>query len=269
MRKIPSVFAPLLLFLVVMLTAPFANFAIANWIAAPAIEIKSPFPYFDKIYQNSTVELKIEVRVLTNTSAITRISYSLNGNDNITLTNISKSKELTFSSGNGFSYSAGTNLTNLSNGDHTIRAYSLDSQGREMAISVTFTVDTTFRTPAISIISPLNQSYSTNQILLTYCINGTAKYSYYSLDSSGDKTFSGNITLTNLQEGSHAIKVTVLTDGNYYAQQTAYFNVSLRQTDNPSTPNSQTNKTAMAMLAGIVIVIAVILTVILFKQMKK
>jgi len=259
MRKIVFALATILaLFLVMGQIVQFGNFAIANWIPAPAIEIKSPLPNFETVYQNGTIELKIEVRVLMNAPEIISISYSLDGNDNSTLTNLTRSNETHFSPGIGRAYS--TELTlNLSNGKHTLRAYSLDSEGRAMSTAVTFTVDTTFRYPTITIISPLNQSYSTNEIPLTYTIDAKVLWSYYTLDYFDDKTFSDNITLTELSDGPHKIKVSALTEWDHYVNQTIYFNVDTSQTDNPSTINSPTTATVMVIIAAAIVIVSAII----------
>lgn len=201
-----------------------------------------------------------------NASEINSISYSLDGNDNSTLTNFKKSNEMHFSPGKGFAYLTELTLVNLANGNHTLRAYSLDAEGRAMSTAVTFTVDTTFRYPTISIISPLNQSYSTNEIPLTYTIDATVQWSYYTLDYFDDKTFSGNITLTGLPDGPQKIKVSALTEWDYYVHQTTYFNIDTSQTDNPSTLSSPTSTTAMAIIAAAIVIV---LAIILYKKKSK
>jgi hypothetical protein len=115
-----------------------------------------------------------------------------------------------------------------------------------MSEAWTFTVDRNFKLPAISIISPLNQSYSKNEIPLTYTIDAKTaqiKWAYFTLDSIGSDSyrgdnFDGNITLSNLADGPHSIKLEVLTENGTFKQIT-YFNIdTTAQTSPTQSPTS-------------------------------
>jgi hypothetical protein len=104
-------------------------------------------------------------------------------------------------------------------------------------------VDRNFNLPAISIISPLNQSYSKNEIPLTYNIDAQIKWAVYYLDTTTSDSyrqhkFDGNITLSQLPEGPHSIKLEVLTEKGI-SQQVTYFNINTTaQTADPATSTS-------------------------------
>lgn len=177
----------------------------------------SPRPSLEEIYQNTTLPLTIDVGVWKDSPEINSISYSLDGNDNCTLFFSKKSDAV---------YSASGILANLAEGNHNLKVSAFDVNGGVViSEQETFTVDTTFSYPTVTIISPLNQTYSKNEVPLTYTIDAKVMRAFYTLDNF-DKAFSGNITLTELSEGPHKLSVSVLNEDYKYAQETIYFTIA-------------------------------------------
>lgn len=116
-----------------------------NPLIAPAMTLITPMPV---TYQNSSVPLFFGAKVLTDSPEIISLSYSLDGNDNTTITEIGKTGMQHFETQTGFqtgyTYHINDTLTldNLTDGNHTLLVYSQDAIGTEMSGSVQFTVDT-------------------------------------------------------------------------------------------------------------------------------
>jgi hypothetical protein len=126
-------------------------------------------------------------------------------------------------------------------------------------------VDVTYPAPVIA--SPLNQTYNTNQVQLTYTINNRVVWAFYQLDdSSAWESFSGSQTTTvkNLSEGSHKIDVTVqyiVTEGTgeiYTQKATVFFAID----------STSFNANALLFVVPVVtvIVVIVLITLIYFKK---
>ena len=49
-------------------------------------------------------------------------------------------------------------------------------------LNSTFTVDTTFIEPKLTMISPQNQTYNTNKVDIIYHVNSKVIWSYYAID---------------------------------------------------------------------------------------
>ena len=150
---------------------------ITSDIESPVISVISP--------ENNSICLKNQLWLNFTINELTDwIGYSLDGNDNLTIT------------GN-------TLLTELSEGTHFVIIYANDSAGNMGYSERTwFTIDTSI--PEISIISPTNTSYSNQEIWLNFTINELTDWIGYSLDHGSNITISGNILL-NLTEGHHSI----------------------------------------------------------------
>ncbi len=129
-------------------------------------------------------------------------------------------------------------LTNLPNDNYTMTITAHYADGTvHTPLNSTFTVDTTFIEPQLTIISPKNQStYQGNKLEITYNVNSKVIWSYYALDSGSIpqmedwKYFSGNITLTGLSEGTHKLAISVKTEANEHStyanlMQTIDFNI--------------------------------------------
>jgi hypothetical protein len=137
-----------------------------------------------------------------------------------------------------------------------------------MSTSEIFTVDTTYRYPTVTIISPLNQTYTKNEIPLTYAVDEEIQWAYYKLDGhwgNFNYSFYENTTLTGLSEGSHKIIVSVFTvKRNANPSQITYFNVNTTKTDNALTMSNQTNLILIVVVIAVVVVASV--SLVYFKR---
>ena len=80
--------------------------------------------------------------------------------------------------------------------------------------------------PTVSILSPENKTYATNNVPLTFTLDKSTSWIGYSLNSQVNTTIAGNTTLTSLPDGAHMITVYAnSTDGNMGASNTVYFAV--------------------------------------------
>ena len=123
-------------------------------------------------------------------------------------------------------------LTNLANDNYTFIITAHDADGSiRTPENQTFTVDTSFKYPVLTVTSPKSQTYDSNQVDINYYINSKVLWSYYSLDSADWVWFQGNMTLNNLSNGSHQLEISVKTEANEHIdqaneEQTIYFNVN-------------------------------------------
>jgi hypothetical protein len=259
-----------------------ANFLPINnniTILSPNFGINSAFHYN---YQNSTVNLTISVKYVTEGSTeppnVSVISYTLDNQPLTYLRDLSKSRyNYTQYNQDVTTYIATTTLTNLSEGNHTIRAYAND-----MSTSKTFTVDSHYVTPTLKILAPTNQTYSGN-VPLEFAVNTDCKdFSYLMWPKTMDTHFtdhvSGNFTLPNLPNGSYIIEVMAVTDKGDHLLETAHFSVNA----NPSSPTqsmptintgaklpAESNPSiAYIALTMVIIVLAVVSILVYFKARK-
>lgn len=134
------------------------------------------------------------------------VGYSLDGKANVTL--------------NG-----GVELYNLAQGAHSIILYANDSSGNMGSSNqVYFSVDSL--PPYINMVMPLNQSYGSNDIQLTFTVNQNCTHFAYSLDGAANVTIEGNVTLPALSNGSH--RITIYATGIYglTGSITVYFTIA-------------------------------------------
>lgn len=110
--------------------------------SSPAMTIVSPLPV---TYQNSSIPINFGANIWLGAPEITSLSYSIDGNANVTITDIGKTGIQNFGSQAGYTYhvKGGLMLNDLSDSNHTLWVYSQDAVGYEMSGSVQFTVDTT------------------------------------------------------------------------------------------------------------------------------
>ncbi len=208
----------------------------------PTLVVSSPHaaPY---IYVTPNVDLSFDYNAQKNLTRVASFSYSLDKNANITLT----SKVTGFSEYN--TYSVFRNLGNLANGNHTLTVYAyFADETVSSIIDITLTVDTAFIPPEPFIISPLNQTYNTDEVPLIYTIDSKIFNSYYSLDTAnygfGRIEFTGNTTLTNLSEGSHTLRLSLETESHSlqryeYFFLTVYFTIDSNQSTPTPTPTPE------------------------------
>jgi hypothetical protein len=132
----------LILALSVSLIAGMQNLQVvrANFLPAPVVTIYSPAPI---LYTNASIPLSIVVRVLHGSPKIVCVLYCVDGDSNVTLTNLTRTDNVWFGPDKwGSEFYVTSVLENLAEGNHTLKAYSQDASGNEMSSSVEFTVDT-------------------------------------------------------------------------------------------------------------------------------
>jgi parallel beta-helix repeat protein len=61
--------------------------------------------------------------------------------------------------------------------------------------------------PKVSVVSPLNETYSETNISLSFAINKPFNWEGYSLDGESNVTINGNSTIPNISYGSHSITI--------------------------------------------------------------
>ena len=220
----------------------------ANPFPMSTMGIGSPQSYTTFIYQNTTIPLTIALNLWKDDTSgaypqITRVTYSLDNQENITISEIPKSGTETpqkniFGTIKGYTLTilVKATLTNLLEGKHTLNAYSLDTTGAAMSDSVTFAVLTSYSIPEVTIISPQNQVYRTSEIPLTCAVKGDYYQLCYAIDYRYNVTFSRNTTIniSGLQNGCHTITIHATTPGRYGGSSWTYFIVG---TINYSLPN--------------------------------
>ena len=80
--------------------------------------------------------------------------------------------------------------------------------------------------PKVSVVSPLNETYSESNISLSFAIDRPFNWEGYILDGQSNVTISGNTTISNIGYGSHSITVYAnSTFGIIGASKTIDFNV--------------------------------------------
>jgi hypothetical protein len=246
------------------------------FVKTPAISIVCPSPWFVTCYQNASVPLIIEVDVLeTSTSyspLITSIVYSLDGKENITISNIAKGYE--FAAGvdtKGISLIANTTLHDLAEGNHTLKAYSFDSNGQVLSAQTTFTVNSTYRSPQVTITSPLNKTYTTNSIPLIFSVSTEFEGPQYVLDIYNVGPIKGNTTiLSNLSEGTHVIDVHADCFDKYWKGQTAGQIVQFSVDTTKATSSSAfDNQTVVTVLVSVIVIFLVTAGILVYWKKRK
>jgi outer membrane protein assembly factor BamB len=80
--------------------------------------------------------------------------------------------------------------------------------------------------PAVSILSPENRTYATDNVSLAFTLDKSTSWIGYSLNGQANVTIAGNTTLTSLPDGAHGITVYAnSTGGSMGASNTVYFAV--------------------------------------------
>jgi hypothetical protein len=255
----------------------------ANFFPGDVLIIYSPISR--KVYTNTSVLLNILADVANPTPEIVSITYRLDNNPNITLTNLKKTLR---SPGHidGSEFYAELLLENLAEGSHTLRAYSKDAANAQMSASVEFFIDTHYTSP-LSVLSPKNITYSTSEVSLTFVCRESNRFdgeftrAGYILDGIGSNYIYDNLTLTGLSIGNHEIHVSVWTDIPSVFSETIYFTVSnqtptLTPSMAPSPSSSQSidsgnwsNPTSLIAIGTMIAIVAVVsLSLVYFKRRK-
>ena len=198
--------------------------AAANFFVGPLVGISSPSS--GKVYTNTSVPLNVLAIVRNGTSEIVRFLYSVDGNSNVTLTNLSKERTV-----GGYEFHAASFLENLAEGNHTLKVYSQDFSGKEMSDSVEFMIDTNFKSPLL-VLSPQNITYTANEVALTFVCSEEIRSGECRLDDEvvpprglGEGSIAKNLTLSGLSIGVHEIRVVVWTTKGAFSQ-TIYFRMA-------------------------------------------
>jgi hypothetical protein len=166
---------------------------------APTITVISP--QNNANYAISSIPLNYTVN-----ETVSWTGYSLDSQANVTIT------------GN-------TTLMGLLDGSHSLVVHANDTAGNMGASSmVHFTIDTT--SPAVSIVSPENMTYTVTDVSLNFTVSESTSWIGYSLDEQANNTIVENTTLVSLLDGSHSVVVYANdTVGNMGASSTVYFTV--------------------------------------------
>ena len=112
----------------------------ANFTPVPQVVIGSPRERYNApwiTYEKTCIPLEIRVIVSEDSLPIARVLYSIDGEANITLTDMTNTHAYWI---DFYEVSVDSNLTNLREGNHTISAYSFDSKGEVMAATRNFAV---------------------------------------------------------------------------------------------------------------------------------
>jgi hypothetical protein len=116
----------------------------------------------------------------------------------------------------------------------------------------------------VSIVSPENKTYTTNEIPLNFTTSKHASSTYYSLDGEANVTLSGNTTLTNLTNGTHSLTIYAEdTNQNNLVSETVYFTVA-KEDD-----LLQTFLDSPFLLGSTAIIIGVVIVAVYFWNRKK
>jgi hypothetical protein len=274
-KKSRAIFALTSILMIIFLIQPLAEVAAAD-ATDYQLAIQSPLPSEIKIYNTTTIDVKISATTYT-LFKIIAIYYSLDGSSKILLNQANGTDK------NGFmDYTGIGTLSNLSDGEHSLRVYAVDSQGGTLTKEITFSINTTHAYPAF-ILSPSNISYSDNNIPLELAINCLSdkdrlSENYYSdltidykLDNSSTHTLKGNSTLLGLAEGQHKITVTAYTSigspniPTLYSEQTTYFTVDTTRSNQSAVNDTLITTLGIALGA---VAIGSIVAVVIFRTKK-
>jgi hypothetical protein len=148
---------------------------------------------------------------------VTWTAYSLDGEENVTIT-------------------SPTIISGLSVGSHGITVFANDTAGNTGSSGVvefivaTTTIDT--MAPIIVVDSPTNTTYDTNKISLSFVVNEEPTLKFYSLDGKANTTVVDSIVLSNLSVGEHRL-IMYAEDlaGNMGASQQVTFTIAKSNED--------------------------------------
>lgn len=210
------------------------HWRIPHWGDSPYINAITPVsqPF---VYQNSTIDILLNYGQPKNWTQYSTFYYSVNQTGNHQL-NCYKQTEYEH-----YNYSLSATLENLANGNYTLHVSADYVNGTSGSIwDTNFTVDTTFPTPVVTVVSPLNQTYHTGKIDVAYTVDSDVIMAYYSIDSPSSRpsnytTFNGSksLTLSDLPDGNYKVSFWVRTeagehiykDAPYAPIETVYFTV--------------------------------------------
>jgi hypothetical protein len=245
----------------VFLVAPLAQFGaveanpgIPGIFDAPTIDIDSPHMYPGDLYQETSIPIEVRVSPFQTGVEFVDMYYSLDDGPNITLSMFTI-EDYTAIFGEG-------TLDNLTDGNHTVKAFSTDTQGNTISWSTTFLVNTTIRFSPF-LLSPTNTTYNIKEIPFTYSLDESKYAVYNSIDNYSPYMIKGNTTLAELSEGQHTITAIAYDNGVIYSKQKAFFTIdtSYTPTSSPeptSTPNNEPQSSDQQVILGVAIIVAVL-----------
>jgi hypothetical protein len=229
---------------------------------APTIQILSPISI---TYPTTTIPL-----MFTLNEPAFKIRYSLDGNANVTVL------------GNA-------TLNGVPNGLHSITVYATDTAGNSASSTAQFSVyvyalpnisglpneGTTSSAnpvqsnspPEVTVNSPQNKTYETNNLTLTFTVNESISWAGYSLDGQENVTVTGSATIVNLTAGSHSLTVSVKDAAGTSASETIYFGVAQEKTPEPSPEPFPTEWVATS--AIVVAIVAAAAFIVYAKKIRK
>ena len=217
----------------------------------PSIQISYPLPFPLSKYENSTVKLEIYVNMFIDSPKLNRISYSLDEKPPVYIENLAVSNFYDFGSDRvSFTkYTASSTLDGLSEGNHTVTAYS-----GGMSVSRDFTVNSHYQVTVVKVLSPTSQTYS-KAVPLVFTVNGKIEeahyYMYKGFESVFEKSFSGNTTLDTLSDGNYSLYLYVTTEYGE-ASAHAYFSIlNNTYSENPAITICITALAVFAIITGL------------------
>lgn len=113
-------------------------------------------------------------------------------------------------------------------GTHSITLFANDVQDvTGSSETVQFTIMKVLKdTKTISLLTPLNQTYTTTNIQLNYAVNEPISWVGYSLDSQLPVQLNQNTTLTELTTGTHSLSLLVtFSNGTRVSSESVYFTI--------------------------------------------
>jgi len=176
-----AVFALTEILVIVTLMQPMAQVSMVEakpFTFGSYIGILSPEQFNKKTYQTSTIPIEIQIETPPQYPKIIKIyyildlNYSSNHNPQKSLS-IANHKSSTYSGVSSISYLGTGTLRNLNNGTHTIDAYAVDAQDKNIKSSTrNFLVNTTSIYPAVNSEQPSNLTIA--PVISTIAIIGTS-----------------------------------------------------------------------------------------------
>ena len=228
-------------------------------------------------YENSTVSLEVEVYMLDESPRIQSIYYSLDGGPSVFLGFKILRNSSWWPDKSGYIVGAKVDLENLPEGNHSVIAYSADSNGKVMSTSRTFNVDSHYQVTVIEILSPKNITYSTNEVPLVFTMNGEFKSANYGFlppsPMRGNKTESpiaafeiaGNTTLTGLSDGFYRILLYAFAEEKG-ARAYLEFTINSSTTSTDTLPNPEPFPTGQAIAITASVTVAAVGLFVFFKK---
>jgi len=166
-------------------------------------------------------------------------------------------------------YVGNATLTNLSEGYHNVTIWmraavdwiSYDCPTAYSFTTVSFYVDSI--PPSISILNEQNQSYTTNDIAISFTANKTLSAMSYSLDGTENATIAGNFTLSGLSNGHHNVTIYGTDEVGNTGSQTLNFTVEKLE------PKAFDHAATISVIAVPVALVCLIAGFLLYKKHRK